>query len=178
MLCDECGQNQATIHIAAFIGGKKKYEHLCAQCWQKRAGQQGLSVGDLLSHLLGAQPQQAEEENPLRCDVCGETYQEFQKTGRLGCAHCYAAFGEQLEKTLKSIHGHAHHVGKVPPYLEGEVRTERELDEQHRQKEHAEHQEEIEHAAQLLDRNRQHTRQQDADSGSADQKEGNADAGE
>ena len=54
MLCDECGQNQATIHIAAFIGGKKKYEHLCAQCWQKRAGQQGLSVGDLLSHLLGA----------------------------------------------------------------------------------------------------------------------------
>ena len=86
MLCDECGQNQATIHIAAFIGGKKKYEHLCAQCWQKRAGQQGLSVGDLLSHLLGAQPQQAEEENPLRCDVCGETYQEFQKTRRLGCA--------------------------------------------------------------------------------------------
>ena len=178
MLCDECGQNQATIHIAAFIGGKKKYEHLCAQCWQKRAGQQGLSVGDLLSHLLGAQPQQAEEENPLRCDVCGETYQEFQKTGRLGCAHCYAAFGEQLEKTLKSIHGHAHHVGKVPPYLEGEVRTERELDELRRQMDQAVQDEEFEQAARLRNRIRELTREQDADSGSADQKEGNADAGE
>ena len=126
----------------------------------------------------GAQPQQAEEENPLRCDVCGETYQEFQKTGRLGCAHCYAAFGEQLEKTLKSIHGHAHHVGKVPPYLEGEVRTERELDELRRQMDQAVQDEEFEQAARLRDRIRELTREQNADSGSADQKEGNADAGE
>ena len=60
MLCDECGQNQATIHIATIIGGKKKDENLCPQCWQKRNAQilGGLSVGNLLSQLLGAQPQQ------------------------------------------------------------------------------------------------------------------------
>ena len=141
-------------------------------------GSRGFRWGIFSPHLLGAQPQQAEEENPLRCDVCGETYQEFQKTGRLGCAHCYAAFGEQLEKTLKSIHGHAHHVGKVPPYLEGEVRTERELDELRRQMDQAVQDEEFEQAARLRDRIRELTREQDANSGSADQKEGNADAGE
>ena len=96
MLCDECGQNQATIHIATIIGGKKKDENLCPQCWQKRNAQilGGLSVGNLLSQLLGAQPQQ-EEDKSLRCGKCGMTFAEFQKSGRLGCANCYAAFGEK-----------------------------------------------------------------------------------
>ena len=82
MLCDECGQNQATIHIATVIGGKKKDENLCPQCWQKRNAQilGGLSVGNLLSQLLGAQPQQ-EEDKSLRCGKCGMTFAEFQKSG-------------------------------------------------------------------------------------------------
>ena len=69
MLCDECGQNQATIHIATIIGGKKKDENLCPQCWQKRNAQilGGLSVGNLLSQLLGAQPQQ-EEDKTVRAE--------------------------------------------------------------------------------------------------------------
>ena len=50
MMCDECGQNPATIHIATIIGGKKKDENLCPQCWQKRntALLGGLQVGDLI----------------------------------------------------------------------------------------------------------------------------------
>ena len=66
----------------------------------------------------------------------------------------------------------------MPPYLEGEVRTERELDELRRQMDQAVQDEEFEQAARLRDRIRELTREQDADSGSADQKEGNADAGE
>ena len=56
MMCDECGQNQATVHIATIIGGKKKDENLCAQCWQKRNAQLlgGLAVGDLLTARYGA----------------------------------------------------------------------------------------------------------------------------
>ena len=27
-----------------------------------------------------------------RCESCGRTYYEFQKSGRLGCGECYKAF--------------------------------------------------------------------------------------
>ena len=74
MMCDECGQNQATVHIATIIGGKKKDENLCAQCWQKRNAQLlgGLAVGDLLSKLLGAKPQAEQpeqQEDEAGCDL-------------------------------------------------------------------------------------------------------------
>lgn len=153
MLCDVCGQNQATIHVATIIGGKKKDENLCPQCWQKRNAQilGGLSVGDLLSQLLGAQPQQ-EAPVDLRCEKCGMTYAEFQKSGRLGCANCYAAFGDTMKQMLKRIHGHAHHVGKVPAGLEQELRVRQQLDDLRREMEQAVRDEEFERAAELRDR--------------------------
>ncbi len=153
MLCDECGQNQATIRISTIIGENKKEENLCPQCLKKRNAQilGGLKVGDLLSQLLGAQPQ-AEPKETLRCDACGQTYEEFQKSGRLGCANCYAAFGDNMKKTLKSIHGHAHHVGKVPAYLEGERLHRQQVDDLKRQMDQAVAAEDFERAAVLRDR--------------------------
>ena len=147
MLCDECGQNQATIHIATIIGGKKKDENLCPQCWQKRNAQilGGLSVGNLRA-------QQLEEDKSLRCGKCGMTFAEFQKSGRLGCANCYAAFGENMRKMLGSIHGHTHHVGKVPGYLEEEVRAKQQIDDLRRQMDEAVRAEDFERAAELRDR--------------------------
>ena len=53
-----------------------------------------------------------------------------------------------------------------------------EPDELRRQMDQAVQDEEFEQAARLRDRIRELTREQDANSGSADQKEGNADAGE
>lgn len=159
MMCDECGQNPATIHIATIIGGNKKDENLCHQCWQKRnaALLGGLQVGDLLSKLLGAKPKQEKSEEPeekieLYCDGCGMSYHEFQKTGRVGCAHCYEVFGEHMEKTLKSIHGHARHVGKVPEHLAGEMDAQRQLDDLRRQMDAAVAAEDFEQAAVLRDR--------------------------
>ena len=160
MMCDECGQNQATVHIATIIGGNKKDENLCAQCWQKRNAQLlgGLAVGDLLSKLLGAkpqaeQPEQQEDEEgcDLTCPGCGMSFAEFQKTGKVGCAGCYAAFGDKMEQTLKSIHGHARHVGKVPEYLAGEMNAQRRLDDLRRQMDAAVAEEDFERAAALRD---------------------------
>ena len=162
MMCDECGQNPATIHIATIIGGNKKDENLCPQCWQKRnaALLGGLQVGDLLSKLLGAKPKQDKAEEPeekieLYCDGCGMSYHEFQKTGRVGCAHCYAVFGEHMEKTLKSIHGHARHVGKAPEHLAGEMDAQRQLDALRRLMEEAVAAEDFEQAAVLRDQIRE-----------------------
>lgn len=152
MLCDACGQNQATIHISTIIGGSKKDENLCPQCWQKRNAQimGGLSVGELLSSLLGAQPH-PEERVDITCDQCGMTYEEFKQSGRLGCANCYTAFGDNMKKTLKSIHGHAHHVGKVPARLEKELRDRHRMEDLKKQMEQAVRTEDFEQAAVLRD---------------------------
>lgn len=162
MMCDECGQNPATIHIATIIGGKKKDENLCPQCWQKRNTQLlgGLAVGDLLSKLLGAKNKkenresteaQKEETPDIVCPGCGMTLREFQKSGKVGCADCYAAFGDKMKQTLKSIHGHSRHVGKVPEYLVAQVTTQRRMDDLRRQMEDAVAQEDFERAAVLRD---------------------------
>ena len=46
--------------------------------------------------------------------MCGITFLEFRKQGRLGCPHDYVCFAEELEPLLLNIHGETRHVGKVP----------------------------------------------------------------
>jgi len=41
------------------------------------------------------------------------TYQDFQKSGRLGCGKCYDTFAENLSELFKKIHGSDRHVGKM-----------------------------------------------------------------
>jgi protein arginine kinase activator len=48
------------------------------------------------------------------CPCCGLGFQEFRKTGRLGCANDYRAFQERLDPFLLSVHGASEHVGKAP----------------------------------------------------------------
>ena len=38
------------------------------------------------------------------CPKCGRSLTEFRKTGKLGCAECYATFEKPLETTLRQIH--------------------------------------------------------------------------
>jgi len=48
------------------------------------------------------------------CPICGITFADFRKGGRLGCAYDYIAFEEDLEPLLVNIHGSLQHVGKSP----------------------------------------------------------------
>ena len=38
---------------------------------------------------------------------------DFRASGRLGCAHCYAAFEQSLRDLLRRVHGSAQHVGRT-----------------------------------------------------------------
>ena len=51
--------------------------------------------------------------------MCGITFAEFRKGGRLGCPYDYVAFEEDLEPLLVNIHGATSHSGKVPKNLNG-----------------------------------------------------------
>lgn len=38
------------------------------------------------------------------CTHCGHTWTEYRARGLLGCAHCYAAFGEALQADVAWLH--------------------------------------------------------------------------
>jgi protein arginine kinase activator len=57
-------------------------------------------------------------QSPLRvCTHCGFTYAEFQAHGLLGCAECYASFGDALFADLLHLHPRLH---RRPPARPGD----------------------------------------------------------
>ena len=48
------------------------------------------------------------------CPICGISFADFRKGGRLGCAYDYVAFEKDLLPLLENIHGSLEHCGKVP----------------------------------------------------------------
>ncbi len=119
MLCERCGEREATVHHTGVSGGKVQDEvHLCEQCAQE-IGVSVQNVGSisgwlaqgLLFHAPGVGPRATE----LRCEHCGLTFAEFRKSGLMGCAACYEAFEERLTPLLERAHeGGNQHRGKVP----------------------------------------------------------------
>jgi protein arginine kinase activator len=119
MLCEECNKNQATVVVTVLSGNGTTVRHLCQECVEKM--ETSIAKGELSSFLTSLlnilEPQKAET---LRCDVCGLTYDEFQNTGKLGCAECYKVFAGQLKPLLLRVHGRSQHAGRVPADREQE----------------------------------------------------------
>ena len=114
MLCEECGQNPASVVITVLVNGETATRHLCKGCVSKI--QNSIQQGDIQSFLssLMSSINQEQKAPQLTCSRCHTTYEEFQKTGKLGCAHCYEDFREQLKPLLTRIHGRSQHAGRVP----------------------------------------------------------------
>lgn len=114
MLCEECKKNTATHVITVMTGEGTATRHLCQACVDQM--ESSIAQGDVstfLSALLSILSRQPQEDT-LRCEACGLSYEEFQTTGKLGCAHCYEAFAEQLKPLLLRVHGRSQHAGRVP----------------------------------------------------------------
>ncbi len=117
MLCEECGKNQATVSITVTTGGNASTRRLCPECMKKM--ELNLVKGDIQSFLssvlsvLGNE-KKTEEQPTVVCSSCGLSYQEFEHTGRLGCAQCYRDFADQLKPSLQKIHGRTQHAGRRP----------------------------------------------------------------
>lgn len=50
----------------------------------------------------------------VHCPVCGASFDDIVRNGRVGCAECYHTFSEQLAPMIQRIHGEAVHCGKTP----------------------------------------------------------------
>ena len=130
MICNVCGQNEATIHLTEIVNNQMMEIHLCENCAEQKGA-------DFKSHfdfnkLLASLSDFGEEFKPesaakLVCKDCLMSYEEFGRTGRLGCANCYQAFEKLLLPLIKRVQRDVRHVGKMPSKVTGEVRQSVEL---------------------------------------------------
>jgi protein arginine kinase activator len=119
MLCDECGENEAIIHLTQIEKNQMNTVHLCEGCAAAKGLEPGASVGSVpLTEFLaqvGRDETRATPGGP--CAFCGLRLDDFKKSGRLGCPQCYVSFEPHLSGLLRRLHGATQHVGKVylPP---------------------------------------------------------------
>lgn len=120
MICNICGANEATIHLTEIINGQMVEIHLCETCAQEKGTEfkTHFNVNDLLTGLTDlAKEISGEAKISAKCSNCGLTYEEFGRTGRLGCAECYEAFSKLLMPLIKRVQYSLQHKGKRPSRL-------------------------------------------------------------
>ncbi|HMM23151.1 MAG TPA: UvrB/UvrC motif-containing protein [Selenomonadales bacterium] len=157
MLCDDCKERPASVHITKINNNKKTEKHLCDICAQK-SGELTFSteaqhtVQDFLksmfSYGFSSQPAPRTE---YTCPHCGMSYSDFSRGGKIGCSQCFAAFGERLKPLLRRIHGTSSHTGKVPKRNGGKLAMQRKLQQLRQELDRHVCHEEYEQAARVRD---------------------------
>ncbi len=151
MLCEKCGVNLANLHLSQNINGKKTEMHVCHSC----AAQMGYLGADNIFNTDFFNLLTPNISGHARCPGCGETYEEYKATKRIGCQQCYTHFSGFLEPILKKVHGSALHIGKLPKKASIELKVKRETERLRRQLQEAIINEEFEKAAQIRDKIRE-----------------------
>ena len=59
------------------------------------------------------------------CPKCGRSFQDFRRTGKLGCGDCYETFYSSLVSTIKQMQGVSAHTGKIPSHSADELKRKR-----------------------------------------------------
>lgn len=155
MLCDQCGENDAIIHLTTIQNNQITTSHLCEGCASEKGMEPGVTMGnlpltDFLTQSGKALADAAVSVGP--CAYCGMRLEDFKKKGRLGCSHCYVTFDNHLRNLLRRLHGSGQHIGKVylPPNPSETQRQER-LAGLRRKLDHAVESEDFEQAARIRD---------------------------
>ena len=121
MLCQNCGKNEANVRYTQIINGVKKEIRLCDKCARELGiGSFEFNMPINFSSFLGDFFGESDvdmlpsfvKENHKQCKTCGESYDEFIKTGLLGCPDCYDIFEDRLDPILKKLQGNTKHLGR------------------------------------------------------------------
>ncbi len=158
MMCQRCGEREASVHLTKIINGEKNELYLCEKCAEELGhislkGNDPFSFPSLLTGILssGLESSFQKEESDLKCDKCGMSYKIFSKKGLLGCPDCYEKFSDRLEPLIKRIHGSNHHIGKVPHRRGGDLKIKREIEQLREEMNVAVEKEDFEKAAEIRD---------------------------
>ena len=126
MLCDNCGEHEASIKLTQIINGKKTEMMICEECGQK------MGISDInfempidISNFLGNFEFENENYMPfninnkeVRCQKCNMTYQDFLDKGKFGCEECYKTFENKINILLKRIQGTDKYLGRKASHNE------------------------------------------------------------
>ncbi len=85
---------------------------ICSECAKDRSKLFAKSNIDLSNIFLNIN--ESEHESVYSCGICGTTIADIVENGRPGCCHCYLRFSDEIDESLKNIHGRNRHVGKAP----------------------------------------------------------------
>lgn len=121
MMCQNCNENEANVKYTQIINGVKKQMNLCDKC-AKELGIDNISFNMPMnfSNFLGDFFEDMQQDfipslikpETLLCDKCGNSYDDFIKSGKFGCDNCYDTFENKIDALLKNIHGVNRHVGR------------------------------------------------------------------
>ncbi|MCX8095249.1 MAG: UvrB/UvrC motif-containing protein [Caldisericia bacterium] len=119
MYCDICKKREASIFITEIINGEKKSLHLCFEC-ATNIGIKGILKElnipydeNIIKKFLSLMPGFIEEKEKEKiCNTCGTKFDEFKKSGFLGCNECYEIFKDELRPIILNLHGSMKHTGK------------------------------------------------------------------
>lgn len=170
MMCEKCKKNKATVFYEENINGKKRSYSLCEDCAAELQKSGELpqtedifdsfsfaspfaALHDSLFGSLFALPSDARQRtDEKRCPSCGSTLEDFSRRGKAGCPDCYKTFSEELDPTIRSIHGNAKHSGRAPLRLRAKREKDDELKKLKKALKDAIAEERFEEAAELRDR--------------------------
>ena len=131
MLCDNCGKKEANVRYSENINGAKKELHLCEEC-SKKLGIDEINFnmpidfssffGDFLEDFSSPEFMPLlQGVKELKCNGCGNTFEDIINTGKFGCENCYPTFEDRIDPILKRIQGSNRHVGRLGKIIDKKI---------------------------------------------------------
>ena len=117
MICENCGKNEANVHLTQIINGEKQELNICENCAREIQGfQSPFSFQNILSGIMEymSPTVQTVKSYEVICKNCGASYNDFKRTGLLGCSDCYKSFYPNIDTVVKRVQGNTKHAGKIP----------------------------------------------------------------
>lgn len=126
MKCQRCKEREATVQIMQQIGGKKAQTfYLCEVCARelgitmpafpkigKMTTNPFAAMGNVFQSSFGFGADEVNTKQTERCDRCGLTFEDFRKSGYLGCPGCYEAFAHLMDPVFVRTQMGKKHMGR------------------------------------------------------------------
>ena len=101
MICQQCRKREAQYHSYRVINNELTAVHLCAYCLEHKAdGEDTNGMEDklhsILDVLLKTKTADSLKKEGRRCESCGMTLDEYEKSGLVGCPRCYELFSDSI----------------------------------------------------------------------------------
>lgn len=115
MICKKCMKNVATVKFTEVVDGNAVQHQLCRECYeacQHDASGFSMEVPKPGANMKRRRSAGVSSETVSRCLSCGTSLSSILETAQVGCANCYATYGNEIESMLEGLHRSLVHRGK------------------------------------------------------------------